>query len=265
MNPKRRIWLRRTQMWPIDIALAALGVAILVAWAVAGAPVPPPLGTVPTPALTVGALSAPVGQPRTISGRAAPNARLILREDAASRAAATTADAAGYFTFDLPPASTPGPWNISIHAEADLAQSGSLGPLAPRWSSAPILVQGNALPLPTSTATPTASPTATASPSPSPTLTPASTSTSTSTPTPTPTPAASPSPTPTAAPRLTRTPAATPTAVIVAASSPTPTAPASTPVTDTATTLGDTIPLLPESGATPTQPLNLTSTPTSTF
>jgi len=221
MNRRRRIWLRRTQFWPIDLALAALAAALLLVWASAGAPLPPPIGAPPPPQIDAAAVI--IGQPRRITGRAAPGARLLLQDASGATLASTDADAAGTFTFELPAADAPGSWNLFIAVDGVPPALASLGL---RWTSPAAPVPGESLPAPTPT--PTSTPTRTATPTPTPTRTQTSTPTASTTPSPSPspTPTATPPPTSTPRPLATRTspptPIDTPTPTIVDVS-PTPT------------------------------------------
>jgi hypothetical protein len=252
MNPRRRIWLRRAQRWPIDVALAAAGAALLLFWAFAGAPIPPPFGAPPPP--VVAAAPAMVGQARRITGRAAPRGRVVLYDASGVVVAVTNADAAGTFAFDLPAAEAPGPWNLSVAVDGVPAPFDALGL---RWTSPAAAVPGESLPLPSPTPSPTPTSTATH------TATPTSTPTRTPTHTPTPAPTQTTVTTATAAPtvtraRLTATIAPPPTAAPPSAPEPTSTDATLTPTAtgapsegrapDTVFSARSAIPLLPETG-----------------
>jgi hypothetical protein len=252
MNPRRRIWLRRAQRWPIDVALAAAGAALLLFWAFAGAPIPPPFGAPPPP--VVAAAPAMVGQARRITGRAAPRGRVVLYDASGVVVAVTNADAAGTFAFDLPAAEAPGPWNLSVAVDGVPAPFDALGL---RWTSPAAAVPGESLPLPSPTPSPTPTSTATH------TATPTSTPTRTPTHTPTPAPTHTTVTTATAAPtvtraRLTATIAPPPTAAPPSAPEPTSTDATLTPTAtgapsegrapDTVFSARSAIPLLPETG-----------------
>jgi hypothetical protein len=235
MNPRRRIWLRRAQRWPIDVALAATGAALLLFWAFAGAPIPPPFGAPPPP--VVAATPATVGQARRITGRAAPGARILLQDAAGAVVAAAFADADGAFTFDLPASEAPGPWNLFVAVDGVPSPLDALGL---RWTSPAVAVPGESLPLPSPTPSPTPMPTATH------TATPTSTPTRTPTHTPTPAPTQTTATTATPAPTGTR---AQPTATIA----PPPTAaPPSAPEAASAdATLTPTATVTPSEGRAP--------------
>lgn len=241
MNPRRRVWLRRTQLWPIDLTLAALGAALLLYWVLAGAALPPPFGRVVAPAAS--AATAIAGQPRRIDGRAAPNARILLQDESGATIAFSQADAAGAFTFELPAAPSAGPWEFRIVAAG---QPAALDALGVQWTSDPVVVQGESLPPPSATPTPTHTPSVTPSPS--------ATATRTPTPTPSPTRTATPTAFPTISPTITTT-----TPLSTAAPTRTPPPPTSTadaaetPTPEVGTRLDvaalrSAVPLLPETG-----------------